>query len=72
MITYVIFLAIPPPVLNSLKNLIISAPKGQSRVISGSSDLLLDFFFNINQEIFSSWVDTVTKHEIVEQHDAFS
>ena len=72
MIIFFVFGTTPTPILNSLQNLVISWPKSQSWIISGSSDLLFDLFFNIDQKIFSGRVDAVTKHEIIEKHDTFS
>ena len=62
----------PSPVGDSLENFVVSRPKCETRVISGSSDLLLDFFFDVDKEGFSWWVNAVTEHEVIKDHDTFS
>ena len=72
MIILSIVFSTPSPVFNPLQNLIVPAPEGDSRVIPDHSYLLFYFFFNIFEEGSSGWVNAVTKHEILEDHDPSS
>lgn len=72
MIILFIFTITPTPILNSLQNLIISWPKSQSWIIPSPSYLLFYLFLNIQQKLLTSWIYTVTKHEIIKKHYPFS
>lgn len=62
----------PAPILNSLQYLIISAPKCQRRIVSGSSNLLFYLLLNVNEELIVGGVDTVTEHKVVKYHNTSS
>lgn len=38
-------------------------------MITNSSDLLNNFYLNIIEELLCGWVNTVTEHKVMEEHD---
>lgn len=71
MVIILVFLTAPAPVVDSLEDLVVSRPKSQGWVVSGSSDLFLNFLFHIHQEVFTGRIDTIAEHKIVKEHNAF-
>jgi len=52
-IVFFVFSLSPAPVVDALKNLVISRPNGKCRIVSRSPDLLLDFLLNVQEEFLS-------------------